>query len=655
LKDVHNESRYLQELHDEPVKIQYVVSKLAYPNRSRESVAKIFSYIFLHIRQRASSGEKTNTYRLIDICCFVLQEINSQSGFLDSALVKFLKALIQKTLTGDQDVLKESEVWWMNYFLVSLACVDGISVRVILASVVEPLFLHLVETPTKLDDPSIRGLCQLFCEFVISVYSPIWSIQSRPMSLTYLLGISSLQTTVLVGEDSLNCMFSVIAAIDLLLNQKCGFQELFQRLLQTLCVENPWFITSFRPDVLLKKLSTLNSNLPHKKELIQRSKDLTRLEGIQGDGLDYLYALLASSNPSLEHTIMCRLSIQCMESNEEELQQFFATVTAKILDGNHLPNYHLGHILYRYQGHFLLPLLRSLRGIMESNMNMLQKLSVHALNASQIDIVALIVTKYFGYSFGSETAKSPRWEALVECCKHLTIDLEWFLKNATGGNPFLAASYHLRIALLRALASFALRFSDAVPLCPLLQTLFSLLKTPFLQDSETLFEITFDITGALLDELPKNQQGELVQWVNENMNSYSQPNRIQARINTLLPFPKELFASQLLNCNDSELRSRPWELIQVGASVPKNQQLPWNHPTALQQLNSTCISLDKLNAKRLRPDPPTYELLYANGWRPLTNDVATPQTTTKFQSIESLANKRALEDTEELQVHKKRK
>jgi hypothetical protein len=292
---------------------------------------------------------------------------------------------------------------------------------------------------------------------------------------------------------------------------------------------------------------------------------------------------------------------------------------------------------------------------MELNLNALQKQSQHTIDATQLHIITTIVTKYFGYLVRNEVAKSSPWEGLIECCKHVTLDLEWFLKNSVVGTPLLLASYHLRIALLRAMTTFALRFSDAISLCPILQILLSLLKTQFLQESEKLFEITFDITGALLDELPKNQQLELVQWVNENMSTYSQPNRIQARINTLLPFPKEIFASHLLHCNDQELRSRPWELIQVGASVPKNSQLPWSHPTALQQLNNTCVSLEKLSAKRLRPEPPTYELLYTNGWRPLTTDIGTPPPIAKFQSVESLANKRGLDDNDDLHVQKKRK
>jgi hypothetical protein len=93
---------------------------------------------------------------------YLLQEISSQSGFLDLTILTFLKSLIQKAINNDKNAVKLEQVEWMVYFLSSVFAIEGISIRNLLKSIFEQWYQHLVDKPTLLKNENAKVILRLF-------------------------------------------------------------------------------------------------------------------------------------------------------------------------------------------------------------------------------------------------------------------------------------------------------------------------------------------------------------------------------------------------------------------------------------------------------------------------------------------------------------
>jgi hypothetical protein len=99
----------------------------------------------------------------------LLREIGSQSGFLDLSVLSFLKSLIQKAINSDKNAIKEQEVDWMVYFLVSILTVEGVSTRNTMKIIFEQWYHHLVEKPELLHNQNVRIITKVFTRVLICI------------------------------------------------------------------------------------------------------------------------------------------------------------------------------------------------------------------------------------------------------------------------------------------------------------------------------------------------------------------------------------------------------------------------------------------------------------------------------------------------------
>jgi hypothetical protein len=187
--------------------------------------------------------------------------------------------------------------------------------------------------------------------------------------------------------------------------------------------------------------------------------------------------------------------------------------------------------------------------------------------------------------------------------------------------------------------------SDQLPTIQLMHHLFGLLQLKGICmefENADLFEITFDVTAGLLDEWPKAKQTELGQWIQANVFYRDDNSRSSKMINSLLPFPKlNILLDGITGGPEQDLEPKPWDWIEVGSQPSRNATSGSSIDS--NNLNNSCISLEKFAARRCRDGFGTFESLYHYGWKKQSNR----ETVTNNIKTEAHSRKRSLEDEEQ--------
>jgi hypothetical protein len=388
----------------------------------------------------------------------------------------------------------------------------------------------------------------------------------------------------------------------------------FSMLVESL-VSDYVFLTSFDPIMLVQKLDSLTVNLKQKQEFISLGYKLL-CNPLMNDRIvdtndskqrwDIFHSIIHSVRKigfDPEKTLVALLKLEIFYlADDVKTQELFKEITAVIfLDSTSL-HFHIGHIFQRYQSYFLKPVLEHFKTVLTASMSDLQEGGC-TFPIESIKVTTEILRNNIGYLISNEIVEN--LPVKIQCCHHLIQDMEWFGRNSDSSSILFERSYRLRIVVICSFALFIIRHHEELPLILLIQSLLMMLKSPFLQSRLSLFDLTFDITGFLLDELPKSQQGGLVQWVNENLTYYLNPDEQQARINSLLPSPREISVYSPLVGLDPETLSKPWELIEVGSKNAVEIAGPHsNNGLQNQSLNPTCIPLARVNGP-LQSDLPS--------------------------------------------------
>lgn len=142
--------------------------------------------------------------------------------------------------------------------------------------------------------------------------------------------------------------------------------------------------------------------------------------------------------------------------------------------------------------------------------------------------------------------------------------------------------------------------------------------------AKKLYDTLFDIATVLSDDLSKQKSKEMGQWIIEVF----APNvKDDVRLKRLLPFQEKCCLLQGLKVSNpsqsgdsvstESLYARPWEFIEHGINSSTGEVASWwSDPTAVADLNDTCISLSHFGARKIRPRRNTFDVLYEYGWRP---------------------------------------
>jgi hypothetical protein len=193
-----------------------------------------------------------------------------------------------------------------------------------------------------------------------------------------------------------------------------------------------------------------------------------------------------------------------------------------------------------------------------------------------------------------------------------------------------------------------------------------------------LFESILDLTGHLIDELPKSQNKALLNWsrviqlTQENAAHFHTYPPISSRIQRILPFqihspyldglcfakeapstdgqqdaPQDAVDKQILSVFDNFFK--PWGWIEECGNHAGLKR-HWRNEEDMKLLNDTPISLHVFEAKRIKPQTMMIERMLQQGWEPpIPAKRDLPAEPFKLESEPHTGDKRYAQDIHEQQ------
>ncbi|RKO84731.1 hypothetical protein BDK51DRAFT_32802, partial [Blyttiomyces helicus] len=196
----------------------------------------------------------------------------------------------------------------------------------------------------------------------------------------------------------------------------------------------------------------------------------------------------------------------------------------------------------------------------------------------------------------------------------------------------MRASLYTRLRLLLCLIPTIIQSPTALHLVPFVQSLVKLLTARIVHGDgtqEPLFEFALDLTGWLMDEVPKANDFNrvLLGCMRDIQPLLVIPKHCASRINRILPFQvHNMYTSTLLAVGSSGAASapstalradllQPWEWLEDGAGGGGGDE----------ELNDTPISLALFGAAKVPRGGMTFRRMFDAGWMPGVEDVEGPE------------------------------